>query len=68
MTSVFPEFECDPHPPIAAHATATKAAATLWGRMASCAPIGNRRKRGRFTIGPQVANLPHKQIDLSPIF
>jgi hypothetical protein len=36
----------------------------LWGRMVSCAPIVNRRKRGRLTIGPQVANvanLPHNQ-------
>jgi MFS family permease len=29
--------------------------------MASCAPIVNRRKLGRLTIGPQVANLPHSQ-------
>ena len=27
--------------------------------MVSCAPIGNRRKIGRLTIGPQVGNLPH---------
>jgi hypothetical protein len=31
----------------------------LWGRMVSCAPIGNRRKLGRLTIGPQVDNLPY---------
>jgi signal transduction histidine kinase len=31
--------------------------------MVSCAPIVNRRKLGRLTIGPQVGNLPHKQID-----
>jgi dipeptidyl aminopeptidase/acylaminoacyl peptidase len=35
----------------------------LWGRMVSCAPIGNRRKVGRLTIGPQDTILPHNQID-----
>jgi hypothetical protein len=40
--------------------------ATLWGRMESCAPVGNRRCVARFaSFGrrgsnpPQVANLPH---------
>ena len=38
----------------------------LWGRMASCAPVGNRRwtagwagAERRVTNPPQVANLPH---------
>src|SRR5690242_8240208 len=38
----------------------------LWGRMASCAPVGNRRSTAcrasferRFTNPPHVANLPH---------
>jgi hypothetical protein len=38
----------------------------VWGRVVSCAPIGHRRKVGRLTIGPQVANLPHNQIDPPP--
>ena len=33
----------------------------MWGRMASGAAIGNRRA-GRFPIGPQVTNLPHKRL------
>jgi len=39
---------------------------TLWGRMASCAPVANRRPADlwtedsrRVTNPPQVANLPH---------
>src|SRR5207302_10418826 len=40
---------------------------TVWGRMASCAPVGNRRCTcgpasfgRRVTNPPQVSNLPHK--------
>ena len=33
--------------------------ARLWGRMVSCAPIANRRKLGRLTIGPLDTILPH---------
>jgi len=36
--------------------TGSGSVCSLWGRMVSCAPIGNRRKLGRLTIGPQVAN------------
>ena len=39
---------------------------TMWGRMASCAPVANRRPADlwtedsrRVTNPPQVANLPH---------
>src|SRR5271157_6529414 len=32
--------------------------AGVWGRMASCAAIDNRRA-GRLSIGPQTASLPH---------
>lgn len=33
----------------------------LWGRMESCATVGNRRWTGRrVTNPPQVFNLPHK--------
>jgi hypothetical protein len=31
---------------------------SLWGGMLSCAPIGNRRKLGRLTVGQQVAHVP----------
>jgi hypothetical protein len=39
----------------------------MWGRMASCAPVGNRRYAARFhsskrVANPlQVANLPHRK-------
>jgi hypothetical protein len=33
----------------------------LWGRMPSCAPVGNRRFRKRVTNPTQVSNLPHQQ-------
>jgi hypothetical protein len=31
----------------------------MWGRLPTCAPIGNRRKLGRVSNPPQDAILPH---------
>jgi hypothetical protein len=33
----------------------------MWGRLATCAPIDNRRKLKRVNNPPQDAILPHKQ-------
>jgi hypothetical protein len=34
----------------------------MWGRLPTCAPIGNRRKLGRVSNPPQDAILPHTLI------
>jgi hypothetical protein len=43
--------------------------AWLWGRMSSCAQVGNPRCLRRLAIGAQVGNLPHTgQCDLAYVF
>jgi hypothetical protein len=50
-----------------AETTAMRTSSVLWGRMSSCARVGNPRSGRRLPIGAQVGNLPHIFIVLTAI-